>query len=147
MKGRPGTGVQVTWLRGRKRLTKTIVRSEGSVPVVASELDRAGSCKAGVVRLAQFSSGAHAELYAAYKRMRKRGAKVFVLDLRGNGGGLVSEAQLVASAFLRNGKIVTTKGRAVPARTPTATGEPVIPTQPLVVLVDRNTASASEIVS
>ena len=81
------------------------------MPVVASQMARAGACKAGVVRLAQFSSGAHAELYAALKREQKRGAKAFVLDLRGNGGGLVSEAQLVASAFLRSGKIVTTKGR------------------------------------
>jgi carboxyl-terminal processing protease len=147
IKGQPGTEVKVTWVRGHKRFTKTIVRSEVSVPVVASELDRAGSCKAGVVRLAQFSSGAHAELYSSLRRLRKRGAKVFVLDLRGNGGGLVSEAQLVASAFLRSGKIVTTKGRSVPERTLTATGDPVIPTQPLVVLVDRSTASASEIVT
>jgi carboxyl-terminal processing protease len=147
IKGQPGTEVKVTWMRGRRRFTKTIVRSEVSVPVVASELDRAGSCKAGVVKLAQFSSGAHAELYAAYRKLLKRGAKVFVLDLRGNGGGLVSEAQLVASAFLRNGKIVTTKGRAVPAHTLDATGDPVVPTQPLVVLVDRSTASASEIVT
>jgi len=108
---------------------------------------RAGACKAGIVRLAQFSSGAHAELYAAFKRQKQRGAKVFVLDLRGNGGGLVSEAQLVASAFLRSGKIVTTRGRSVPERTLTATGDPVIPTQPLVVLVDKGTASASEIVT
>jgi carboxyl-terminal processing protease len=147
IKGRPGSRVEVSWVRGAKRFTKTITRSTVSVPVVASELDRAGSCKAGVVRLAQFSSGAHAELYAAFKRERKRGAKVFVLDLRGNGGGLVSEAQLVASAFLRSGKIVTTKGRSVPERTLNATGDPVVPTQPLVVLVDKGTASASEIVT
>jgi carboxyl-terminal processing protease len=145
--GPPGSRVKVSWLRGKRRFTKTITRSTVSVPVVASELDRAGSCKAGVVRLAQFSSGAHAELYAALKREQKRGAKAFVLDLRGNGGGLVSEAQLVASAFLRSGKIVTTKGRAVSARTLNATGDPVVPTQPLVVLVDKGTASASEIVT
>jgi carboxyl-terminal processing protease len=147
IKGPSGSEVKVTWLRGRRRFTKTIVRSEVSVPVVSSELDRAGSCRAGVVRLAQFSSGAHAEVYSALKRLQKRGAKVFVLDLRGNGGGLVNEAQLVASAFLRDGEIVTTDGRAVPKRTLNATGDPVIPTQPLVVLVDRGTASASEIVT
>jgi carboxyl-terminal processing protease len=147
IKGPPGSRVKVTWTRGDDRFTKTITRSTVSVPVVASEMDRAGSCKAGVVRLAQFSSGAHAELYAALKREQKRGAKAFVLDLRGNGGGLVSEAQLVASAFLRSGKIVTTKGRSVPERTLSATGDAVVPTQPLVVLVDKGTASASEIVT
>ncbi len=70
-----------------------------------------------------------------------------MLDLRGNGGGLVSEAQLVASAFLSDGPIVSTRGRAVPERTLRATGDPVVPRRPLVVLVDRDTASASEIVA
>jgi carboxyl-terminal processing protease len=147
IKGPPGSQVRVTWRREGKTFTKTITRTTVSVPVVASQMARAGACKAGIVRLAQFSSGAHSELYAAFKRQKERGAKVFVLDLRGNGGGLVSEAQLIASAFLRSGKIVTTKGRSVPERTLTATGDPVIPTQPLVVLVDKGTASASEIVT
>src|SRR4051812_2387042 len=127
IKVRPGTRVKVTWLRDGKPRTKTITRSTVSVPVVASELDRAGACKAGVVKLAQFSSGAHAELYDAFKRAKKRGAKVFVLDLRGNGGGLVSEAPLVASAVLRSGKIVTTKGGTGPPPTLTPTRDPVIP--------------------
>src|SRR3954462_15076881 len=147
IKGPPGSRVKVTWIRNDDRFTKTITRSTVSVPAVASEMARAGSCKAGIVRLAQFSSGAHAELYDALKREKKKGATAFVLDLRGNGGGLVSEAQLVASAFLRSGKIVTTKGRSVPTRTLNATGDPVVPTRPLVVLVDRGTASASEIVT
>jgi carboxyl-terminal processing protease len=147
IKGRPGTQVKVTWLHDGMRRTKHITRSTVSVPVVASEVDRAGRCKAGVVRLAQFSSGAHAEVYAALRRAKKAGAAAFVLDLRGNGGGLVNEAQLVASAFLEDGVIVTTRGRAVPERTLRASGDAVVPRQPLVVLVDRNTASASEIVT
>jgi carboxyl-terminal processing protease len=147
IKGPPGTDVKITWLHEGKRRTKVITRSTVSVPVVASKAARAGDCRAGVVHLAQFSSGAHAELYASLRRQQKRGAKVFVLDLRDNGGGLVSEAQLVASAFLDDGAIVTTRGRTVPERTLRATGKPVLPSQPLVVLVNRGTASASEIVT
>jgi carboxyl-terminal processing protease len=147
IKGRPGTEVKVTWLHGDARRTKVITRNTVSVPVVASEVDRAGRCKIGVVRLAQFSSGAHAEVYAALRKARKAGATAFVLDLRGNGGGLVTEAQLVASAFLEDGVIVTTRGRSVPERTLRASGDAVVPKQPLVVLVDKNTASASEIVT
>jgi carboxyl-terminal processing protease len=147
IKGRPGSEVRVTWLHAGRRMTRVITRTTVSVPVIASEVDRAGQCKAGVVRLAQFSSGAHAELYDALRKAKKKGATVFVLDLRGNGGGLVSEAQLVASAFLADGPIVTTRGRAVPERTLNATGDPVVPKAPLVVLVDRGTASASEIVT
>jgi len=147
IKGPPGSRVRVSWLRGHRRFTKVITRSTVSVPVVASEIARAGACKAGIVRLAQFSSGAHAEVAAALRKARRRGASEFVLDLRGNGGGLVSEARLVASQFLRSGKIVTTRGRSVPERTLNASGDPVVPKQPLVVLVDKGTASASEIVA
>ena len=75
-------------------------------------------------RLSQFSSGAHAEVYDAVRRALRKGAKGIVLDLRGNGGGLVDEAQLVASAFLSEGPIVTTRGRAVKPRTLNATGDP-----------------------
>jgi carboxyl-terminal processing protease len=147
VQGPPGTDVRLTWLTGGKKRTKTVTRSTINVPVVASQLRTDDGCKIGVVKLAQFSSGAHSEVYAALRRLQKRGAKAYVLDLRDNGGGLVSEAQLVASAFLRDGPIVTTKGRAVKEQTLRATGDPVIPTAPLAVLVDHGTASASEIVT
>jgi carboxyl-terminal processing protease len=147
VKGPPGTEVRLTWLRDGKERTKTVSRSTVTVPVVASQLRSDAGCKVGVVKLAQFSSGAHAELYAALKKLQKRGAKTYVLDLRDNGGGLVSEAQLVASAFLEKGPIVTTRGRSVKEQTLNATGKPVIASAPLVVLVDGGTASASEIVT
>jgi len=69
-----------------------------------------------------------------------------VLDLRQNGGGLLDEAVLVASAFVPNGVIVSTKGRTRPKRVLRATGDAIV-RQPTVVLVDRGTASASEIVT
>jgi carboxyl-terminal processing protease len=147
VQGPPGSDVRLTWLRDGKKRTKTVTRSTINVPVVASQLRTDDGCKIGVVKLAQFSSGAHSEVYAALRRLQKRGAKAYVLDLRDNGGGLVSEAQLVASAFLKDGPIVTTKGRAVKQQTLRATGDPVIPNAPLAVLVDHGTASASEIVT
>jgi carboxyl-terminal processing protease len=147
VQGPPGSDVRLTWLRDGKKRTKTVTRSTISVPVVASQMRSDDGCRIGVVKLAQFSSGAHAEVYAALRRLQKRGAKAYVLDLRDNGGGLVSEAQLVASAFLQDGPIVTTKGRAVKQQTLRATGDPVIPKAPLAVLVDGGTASASEIVT
>jgi carboxyl-terminal processing protease len=147
VKGPPGTDVRLAWVRGGKRLSKTVTRSTVTVPVVASTLKRERGCAIGVVRLAQFSSGAHAEVYKALRRLKKRGAKAFILDLRGNGGGLVNEAQLIASAFLSDGPIVTTRGRTVPSQTLNATGDAIYPKGPLGVLVDKGTASASEIVT
>jgi carboxyl-terminal processing protease len=148
IKGPPGTEVTLTWVRGKRTFTRKVSRARVTVPVVAASLRRApDGTKVGVVRLAAFTSGAHAEVRQALEKLKKRGAKAYVLDLRANGGGLVTEAQLVASAFLRGGPVVKTKGRAVPERTFDATGDPVVPTAPVAVLVDHDTASASEIVS
>jgi carboxyl-terminal processing protease len=147
IKGPAGTSVRLTYLHKGKPHTVTATRAEISVPMVASTLKKVGGKKIGVVALSQFGSGAHAEVYAALRKLLKRGADRFVFDLRGNGGGLVTEAQLIASAFIRSGPIVTTKGRNVAAQTLDATGEPVVPSDPLVVLVDKGTASASEIVT
>ncbi len=147
VKGPRGTDVKLGLKRGSRSLDVTVTRATVSVPQVASKVTEMGGVKYGVVALAQFGGGAHAEVYAAVQRVVKDGAKAIVFDLRGNGGGLVSEAQLVTSGFLREGDVVTTKGRNVPARTLKVTGDPVAPKIPLVVLVDKGTASASEIVS
>ena len=70
-----------------------------------------------------------------------------MLDLRDNGGGLVEEAQLIASIFIERGTIVSTRGRTQPSQTLTATGGAISQSIPMVVLVDSNTASAAEIVT
>ena len=148
IKGPKGTTVvlSVDGEDGERRVR--VERDEIKVPVVASKLVERCGKKVGVVGLSQFSSGAHAEVYAAIKRLEKRGAEAWVFDLRGNGGGLVDEAQLVASAFLPDGPVVTTRGRNVPERTLNATGRPVVPEDdPVIVLINRGSASASEIVA
>jgi carboxyl-terminal processing protease len=147
IQGRIGTPVKLSLARGGKTRTATVQRATISVPVVQSSEKTVDGSKLEVIHLEQFSSGAHGEVAAALKKGMKDGAKGAVLDLRGNPGGLVTEAQLVASQFLADGKIVTTKGRAVPSRTFSATGDPTAPKLPLVVLVDRNSASAAEIVA
>lgn len=148
VKGPEGTKVRLQVRSGERDRQLEITRRAVSVPVVESALRRACGEKVGVVALAQFSSGAHGEVREALRELEKRGAKSFVLDLRGNGGGLVDEAQLVASAFLEDGRIVTTRGRNVPENSLYATGKPVIDEDAgVAVLVDRNTASASEIVA
>jgi carboxyl-terminal processing protease len=117
------------------------------VPIVASTLRTEGDEKVGVVRLAQFTNGATLQVGQALARLEKRGAKRFVLDLRSNPGGLVNEAQGVASLFLKGGDVVTLKGRTIGEQAYPATDEPVFPKQPLVVVVNRGSASAAEIVT
>jgi carboxyl-terminal processing protease len=136
--GRPGGG-------GKREVT--ITRAVVSEPVVESTVKTVRGVKIGVVALATFSPGAHAEVREAVEQVRHQGAKAIVLDLRGNGGGLVEEAQLVASIFIPKGTIVTTRGRTQPTQTIVATGGAIPTSIPMVVLVDSNTASAAEIVT
>jgi carboxyl-terminal processing protease len=127
--------------------TVTITRAVVSEPVVASLTKSVHNVKLGVVALATFSPGAHAEVREAVEHELHVGARGIVLDLRGNGGGLVEEAQLIASIFIPKGVIVTTRGRTQPTQTLLATGGAIATSIPVVVLVDANTASAAEIVT
>ena len=70
-----------------------------------------------------------------------------MLDLRDNGGGLLNEAVMVSSIFIPEGKIVSTKGRSRPERVYEATGGSIPGSVPVAVLVNRQSASASEIVT
>jgi carboxyl-terminal processing protease len=148
IKGPEGTHVTLTIRRGEERLRKRLTRARISVPVVASKLANAGGTRVAYIALSTFGPRtAHVQMNQAIRRAKRRKAKGIVFDLRGNGGGLVTEAQLIASMFIAKGPIVTTRGRAVPERTLEAVGQPVAGKLPTVVLVDGGTASASEIVS
>jgi carboxyl-terminal processing protease len=76
-----------------------------------------------------------------------KGAKAVVLDLRGNGGGLLDEAVKAASVFIPEGPVVVTDGRARPRHVLKANGDAISTRVPVVVLVDGGTASAAEIVA
>lgn len=150
IRGAPGTDVHLTvtgGLRHRSTRTLTVTRATVSEPIVASQMRSYHGVKLGWVYLAMFSEGAHGEVYDAVRSLLKAGARGILLDLRANGGGLVSEARLVASIFIAHGVIVTTRGRTQPTIVLDAAGGAVSPHIPVVVLVDHNTASASEIVT
>jgi carboxyl-terminal processing protease len=129
--------------------TVTVTRATISEPVVASLTRTVHGIKLGVVALAEFSAGAHAEVLEAVEReLQGAHARGLVLDLRSNPGGLVEEAQLIASIFLPRGAVVvTTRGRTQPTQVLRALGGEIRASVPVVVLVDRNTASAAEIVT
>ena len=147
----PGTDVllQIESGTGGKRHTRNvkITRATVSEPVVASASRTVDSIKLGVVALAEFSPGAHGEVREAVERQLHEKARGIVFDLRGNGGGLVSEAQLIASIFVAKGTIVSTRGRTQPSQTLVALGDAIPASIPVVVLVDSGTASAAEIVT
>src|SRR5580692_3201430 len=154
IRGLPGTNVQLGIeppslghaRRGAPQDVK-ITRAVVSEPVVESLSKTVNGVKLGVVALASFSPGSHVEVREAVEHELRAGARGLVFDLRGNGGGLVEEAQLIASIFIPKGVIVTTRGRTQPTQVLLATGHAISPAIPMVVLVDSNTASSSEIVT
>ena len=153
IKGLPGTDVRLSIEHPGKSPGKgatrvvSITRAVITEPVVASVTRTVHGIKLGVVALATFSPGAHGEVREAVERELHAGARGLVFDLRANGGGLVEEAQLIASIFIPSGTIVSTRGRTQPSQTLMATGGAIPTSIPMVVLVDADTASASEIVT
>jgi carboxyl-terminal processing protease len=103
--------------------------------------------KIGYIRLTHFSRRTADEVVAAIEQLKQDGMRGLVLDLRFNPGGLLSQAVQVADLFIDTGRIVSTKGRNTPERVWEATRGGAYTEFPMAVLVNRYSASASEIVS
>ena len=124
----------------------TLIRREVDIPLVEGKIKEVGGHKVGWVVLASFArAGVHGELKNEIEKLYSQGAEGIVLDLRGNGGGLLTEAVLVSSLFVPQGPIVSTHGRTQDNRTYDATGDVITPQKPVVVLINGDSASASEI--
>jgi carboxyl-terminal processing protease len=149
IKGPEGTSVTlgVVPAGGGKTRQVKLMRKEISTPVVESSLRNVDGERLGKVHLVAFSDGAHAALRDATERVERRGAQGIVLDLRGNPGGLLTEAVLSSSVFLpKDDRVVSTRSRTEGSKVYRASGDP-LPRRPMVVLIDRGTASAAEILA
>jgi carboxyl-terminal processing protease len=101
----------------------------------------------GYVRITAFSRDTTESLKQALVGLQKEGLKGLILDLRFNPGGLLTSAIEVSDLFLADGRIVSTQGRNTPERTWDAVKEGTFEGFPMVILVNKYSASASEIVS
>ena len=149
-RGEPGTEVKVVVRREgvRDPIEFILIREEIQLKNVtfADFMDDG----VGYIRLERFSRKAGDEVRQAIKELKLRGdIRGLVLDLRGNPGGLLDAAVDVASKFVPRGSlIVSTHGRRPETDKQYASAEePLLPSTPLVVLTDRSSASASEIVA
>ena len=145
--GAAGTRVTLAIIRGKRELKVTVKRADVVVPVAASKLLTYKGKRIGYLAFSQFAQNSAAELRAQVRTLLRRHAQALILDLRDNPGGYVTQAIGVASTFIRSGTIVTTRGRNQPTTVYTALGDALAPTIPMVVLVDRGTASSAEIVT
>jgi len=149
IKGPEGSEVTLGVKKNGKGKPKdfTLTRKQINVPITSNRVKEVDGKKLGYVRLTTFSSGAGKDLRRAVDNAIKKGAEGIVLDLRENGGGLLPEAVLTSSVFLDKDKVVvTTKSRTEGDETYKAVGGNIDPI-PMAVLVNRNTASAAEILT
>jgi carboxyl-terminal processing protease len=148
IKGTPGTKVALTIARDGRRRTQRVERARVTQPVVAGRIVARGGRRWGDVVFTSFTEGSAAQVHGEVERLLlRRRADGIVLDLRGNGGGLLTEAVDTASIFIPDGTIVSTDGRSRARHVYTATGGAIRRSVPVVVLVDRGTASSAEIVT
>ncbi len=147
LKGADGTTVEVILKRQGKELKKSITR--GSVEIDAVPFYGMVNNKTGYIVLSKFNKKASKQTTSALQDLKGQGAERLILDLRGNPGGLLSEAINVTNLFVDKGElIVTTKSKVKKFNREYKTrNQPQDLAIPLVVLVNGKSASASEIVS
>ena len=149
MKGKPGTTVvfKVKKVRTGDTLDINIVRERIHFP----DIEYAGMLDdtTGYILQTGFTENVSGEIRTKLQELKKQGMKRLVLDLRGNGGGLMSEAINIVSLFVPKGSlVVTSKGNTEESvREYRTQSEPVAPDLPLIVMIDSGSASSSEIVS
>jgi carboxyl-terminal processing protease len=147
IRGSAGTSVRLTVTHNGKAHVVTITRANVTVPVASAKLLHYRGSTLADLQFTQFTQGSADELRYELQRMLKHRPQGLILDLRDNPGGLLAQAVGVASLFIERGPIVTTRGRSQPTTVYTALGDAIAPKLPMVVLVNRGTASSAEIVT
>lgn len=147
IRGEPGTMVNLTILRSGQQKEFKITRAKIEIhPVEYSQKQIPGVGNVGYIRLKQFSANASKEMQQAVRNLENKQVAGYVLDLRNNPGGLLFSSVEIARMWMNKGTIVSTKDRQGEQERETANGR-ALTNKPLVVLVDKGSASASEILS
>ncbi len=146
IRGEAGTPVTLTVLRDNQQKEFNITRAKIEVNPVHYALRQTSIGNVGYIRLSQFSANAPKGMQDAIKDLGNKQVVGYVLDLRGDPGGLLYSSIEIARMWLNNGTIVSTKDRQGEVEREVANGHPLTD-KPLVVLVDKGSASASEILS
>jgi carboxyl-terminal processing protease len=147
LQGSSGTELSITYTRQGKTI-KTTLKREG-VEVNAVPFYEMATPEIGYVVLSKFNEKASKETKAAIKELKEKGATKIILDLRGNPGGLLSEAVNVSNLFIPKGKLITSTQSVVAKynKTYLTKRSEEFEGMPVAVLINGRSASASEIVS
>ena len=149
LRGEPGTSLTLEIERPGKKGKMNITLERASIALPPIAYYGIQDNNVGYILLESFTDDCAKKMRRAIIELKKQGAKSFIIDLRGNGGGLLNEAVDIVNLFVPKGKvIVTTKGKTRQSNETYKTkNEPLDTISPVAVLVDGHSASASEIVA
>lgn len=149
LRGEPGTKLTVIVERPGTKGNMTFILERESIALPPISYYGIEHGNIGYISLASFTENCAKDMRHAVIDLKKKGAESFIIDLRSNGGGLLDEAIDIVNIFVPKGKvIVTTKGKIKQSNETFETKrEPIDTESPVVILVDGQTASASEIVA
>ena len=149
LRGEPGTTLTIEYERPGKKGTQKVKLQRESIALPAIPYYGMVKENIGFVQLNSFTEECSKEMRRAIIELKKQGATSFIIDLRSNGGGLLNEAVEIVNLFVPKDKIiVTTKGKIKQSNEIFKTKKaPIDTTSPIAILVDGQTASASEIVA
>ena len=149
MKGKPGTSVRFKIKRVRSNEIEDVVVTRERIHLPDIEYAGMLNDTTGYIYQSGFTENVSGELRNAFLKLKGQGMKKLVLDLRGNGGGLMSEAVGIVSLFVPKGSmVVSSKGQAAGTEMHyKTTSEPLDTEIPIIVMVDSGSASSSEIVT
>jgi carboxyl-terminal processing protease len=146
LKGKENTAVSLRILRNGKLLNKRIIR--GTIPIESVVAAYMIAPTIGYVKIESFSVTTAEEFKTASLWLKQKGMKKIILDLRNNGGGVLQTATAIADEFLsKNVPIVMTKGQHTGSQTYRATAGGLLESTPVAILINSNSASASEILA
>jgi carboxyl-terminal processing protease len=145
LKGEEGTKVKVEIVRKKQRMSFEITR--GIIPIQSvSSAYLLGNV--GYIKIDQFSVGTAEEFRSTAGMLKSRGMQKLIVDLRGNGGGVLGSATEIADEFLKDGQmIVKTIGKKIGTKVYNASSDGELENIPVSVLINSTSASASEILA
>lgn len=146
LQGKPGTLAKLVVQRGNRDMVLEVIHQNTAIAPIRYQVQTVAGAKVGFIQVNQLSSKAISETQTAIQALEKQGVKGYILNLRSNPGANLEVAIAMAQLWLRQGKIVSIIRRRGDIQTENAT-QSALTDKPLVILVDRGTANAAEILA
>jgi len=148
LKGPKNTQVKVTIYRRSEEAPIDFEITRDDIPIYSVDVAYKVNENTGYIKISQFAQTTYHEFMQAIERLKTQGVEKLIIDLRRNGGGIMDAATMIADQFLEEGQlIVYTEGRTRPRENDYATSRGILKNDKVVVLMDENSASASEILA